>query len=327
MRTSVMSCQGGGWPTIERVFATLSGTYPADPALAIDEAVRSVIAVQRDVGLAPVSDGGLRWRDPFAVAATAEPGFAVSVWRAPAALADGSPVRQALPGPYSLGRRSGERGGRARERVTLTAAERLRDEIAALAGAGCPLVWIDEPDAIGVGEADAERSLFREAQRRLLDGISGIHPTLAIGGGNADTSGPETFFDSPYHSFFFDLIDGPDNWRLIARLPGDRGVICGALDARTVGPADRELLVWAAHYAASTGGRGGRGLARVGLAPSGGLDHLAPAEARRKIEGLVRAAGLAVGSPEELTTTLDPRAVQGPSARLARRGRTHRGPG
>jgi methionine synthase II (cobalamin-independent) len=300
------------------MFATLSGSYPVEPGLDVDDAIRSVVAVQVEVGLEPVSDGGQRWADPFAAAASAESGFAVAAWRATSALAAGRPVRQGLPGPYSLGRRSGARGRRARERATLAAAERLRDEIAALADAGCPLVWIDERDAALVGDVRSERALFRDAQRRLLEGISGIHPTLAIGGGNADTAGPETFFDAPFHSYFFDLIEGPDNWRLVARLPGDRGVICGAMDTRTAGPADRELLVWAAHYAASTGRRG---LDRVGLAPSGGLGHLTPAQARRKVEGLAEAAALAAAPREELARVLDPRAVQGPSARLARRAR------
>ncbi len=200
----------------------------------------------------------------------------------------------------------------------MTAAERLHDEIVALAEAGCPLVWIDEPDAILIGDRLAERSIFEDAHRRLLEGVSGIHPTLAIGGGNADVTDVDTFLAAPYLSYFFDLIEGPDNWRLIARLPGDRGVICGAMDARSAGPADRVLLVWAAHYAASTGRRGSD---RVGLAPSGGLAHLTPTDARRKIEGLAQAAEAAALPVEELERVLDPRAFMGPSARLARRRR------
>jgi methionine synthase II (cobalamin-independent) len=300
------------------VFATLSGGYPAEAAPTRDGAIRSVVSAQIEVGLEPVSDGGQRWPDPFTMIDAAEPGFAVAAYRATVELAAGRAVRQDLPGPYSIGRRSRRRGRRARERATFAAAERLHDEIVALARAGCPLVWIDEPAAIDIGELSDERSLFREAQRRLLDGIAGIHSTLAIGGGNADVAGVGTFAEAPFNSFFFDLIEGPDNWRLIAGLPGDRGVIAGAMDARTPAPAERELLVWAAHYAASTGGRG---LARVGLAPSGDLRPLSAADAHRKIEGLAQAAALAVGSAEDLAATLDPRAIQGPSARLARRAR------
>jgi hypothetical protein len=300
------------------MFATLSGRYPAGPGRSDDEAVRDAVEAQVAAGLEPISDGGWTWSDPFVTAATAASGFATAAWRATAAIAGQRAVRQALPGPYSLGRRSAAGDTVARRRATLEAAERLHDEIVGLADGGCPLVWIDEPDAVLLGQDGAEMALFRDAQLRLLDGVTGIHPTLAVGGGNADDSGIETFADAPYHSFFFDLIGGPDNWRLIARLPGDRGVICGAMDTRTAAPADRDILVWAAHYAASTGGRG---LDRVGLAPAGDLDHLAVADAARKLAGLARAAELAVATPDELIAGLDPRAVQGPSARLARRAR------
>jgi methionine synthase II (cobalamin-independent) len=300
------------------MFATLASSYPVEPGLEGEEAVGSVVALQVELGLEPISDGGQRWPDPFAVAASGRPGFAVAAWQATRAHAGDRSVRQVLPGPYSLGWRSHDRRRSARERATLAAAERLHHEIVGLADAGCPLVWIDEPDAIRIGASEAERILFADAHCRLLGDLPNLHATLAISGGTADVSGPAMFLAAPYRSFFFDLIEGPDNWRLIARLPGECGVICGAMDARTPGPADRELLVWAAHYAASTGGRG---LARVGLAPSGGLGHLAPDVARRKIEGLVRAADVALASPDELSRVLDPRAVQGPSARLARRSR------
>jgi methionine synthase II (cobalamin-independent) len=307
------------------VFATLSGRYPAPPGADADDAVLAVIDAQLAAGFEPLTDGGQCWPDPFATARDAEPGFAAAAWRTTTRLAGERPVRQALPGPFSLGRRGDARDRASRRRVTIAMAERLHEEVVGLAKAGCPLVWIDEPDAVAIGVDNDQRALFREAHELLLDGVTGIHPTLAIGGGNADTAGVETIAAAPYRSFFFDLIDGPDNWRLIARLPGDRGVICGAMESRSPAPADREVLVWAAHYAASTGGRG---LERVALAPSGDLDHLAPDAAARKLAGLAKAATLATASsPEELAAGLDPRAVAGPSARLARRhrrGRTSR---
>jgi methionine synthase II (cobalamin-independent) len=301
------------------VFATLAGSFPAAPGLAGEDAVRDVLAAQVEAGLEPLTDGG--WLRPDAASeASAKPGFALGPWRAVAALADGRPVRHAVVGPYSLGidASAAATGPRFRRAATLDAAERLRDELVSLASAGCPMVWVEEPAAIHIGEDEAERRLFREAHRRLLEGVTGIHATLAISGGSADGAGPDSILDPPYHSLFVDLIYGPDNWRLVARLPGDRGVICGAMDARSTLPADRELLVWAAHYAASTGGRG---LDRVGMAPSGDLGHLTPEVARRKIEGLARAATLAAAPPDELEAGLDRRAVAGPSARLARRRR------
>lgn len=300
------------------MFATLAGIYPVAAGRTGLDAAREVIAVQLEVGLEPLSDGG--WLRPGPQVEATATGWTVPAWRAAAALAEDRPVRQGMIGPYSLATALVAVDGshRQRERLVFEAAERLHDEVVSLAAAGCPMVWVEEPEAISIGDRDPERRLFREAHRRLLDGVSDIHPTLAIRGGNADVAGAETILDAPYHSLFVDLIEGPDNWRLVARLPGDHGVICGAMDARDALPADRELLVWAAHYAASTGGRG---LARVGLAPSGDLGHLSPEAARRKIEGLARAAALAAAPTDEMQAGLDWRAVAGPSARLARRAR------
>ena len=66
-------------------------------------------------------------------------------------------------------------------------------------------------------------------------------------GGNADTAGAATFFDLPYASYAFDLIAGPDNWRLITSAPRDRGIVCGAMSPAAGGDERPETLVWAAH--------------------------------------------------------------------------------
>src|SRR5260221_547350 len=113
------------------------------------------------------------------------------------------------------------------------------------------------------------------------DGLAGsIHLSLVVTGGNADTAGSAMFFDLPYASYAFDLIAGPDNWRLIAEAPGDRGIVCGALDPAAGASDGPEILVWAAHYAASTGGRG---LERVGLANASSLAGLDRDSARAKL--------------------------------------------
>ncbi len=188
-------------------------------------------------------------------------------------------------GPYTLGRRV-ERGGFDRRLLTLAFAAALNAELAALADAGCPFVQVEEDDATAIGLDIDEQALFREAHADLLSGLpdasAAFHRSLAISGGNADLAGPETFFEAPYESYFFDLIQGPDNWRLITRAPRERGIVCGAVDARDPRIDDKELVVWAASYAAS----GGRGFERVGVAPAGSLAGLEPEIAQRKIEVL-----------------------------------------
>ena len=98
-------------------------------------------------------------------------------------------------------------------------------------------------------------------------------------------------------------------------MPGERGVICGALSAHAGSDDGPEVLLWAARYAAASKGRG---IARVGLATSGSMADLTWDEAVDKVRRLGDAARLVVASPEERRQALDPRAVDIRSAALGR---------
>lgn len=303
-----------------------------------------VATVGRGLGLAvgPAVDFPVSGRAVTSLRAPVSPSWRapilVDAWRETAAAAGDHLVKATLPGPYTLGRLvdidgggpgrgagnppnraggarlGGGRLGRARlgrARLTLELAEALAQEVGALAAAGCRVIQVDEDGAMTIGGDEEERRLFQDAHRRLTDlsrasAADGPHLTLTLGWGNADTAGAATFFDAPYRSYVFDLIGGPDNWRLIVELPGDRGVVCGAIDPRSPGPGDVELLVWAARYAASTQGRG---MERVGLAPGSGLELVAPEQALLKMRILGQGARLATASRDELKEWLDPRAM------------------
>ncbi|MDQ3127140.1 MAG: hypothetical protein M3Q66_01605 [Chloroflexota bacterium] len=283
------------------MFSTLLGPLPADPER-MSTPTESADALA-GLGLDLLTDGG----DP--VEPEVAPADAVARWAA-AAGASALPVKAVLLGPYSAARRVGS--------DPLAAAEALRPTILALAAAGCAIVEISEPDALAIARDTDERAAFVDAHRRLVDGSEGIHASLALTGGNLDAAGPATFFDLAYASYAFDLIAGPDNWRLVTHAPTDRGIICGALDPRQSGDEAPELLVWAAHYAASTSGRG---LARVGLANASSLRDagLSRDEALRKLRIVAEAAWIAaVESGEEMAGLLDPRAVDARSAALGR---------
>ena len=92
--------------------------------------------------------------------------------------------------------------------------------------------------------------------------------------GNAERVPPRILFDAPYLSYLFDLVAGPQNWRLIAAAPAERGIVCGIADAGSPDPDDPGLVAWAGRYAASMRGRGGD---RVGLSTSASLEWLRPA--------------------------------------------------
>jgi hypothetical protein len=117
------------------------------------------------------------------------------------------------------------------------------------------------------------------------------------------------------YPYLFDLIDGPDNWRLIARAPLERGMVLGIADARTPDPDDLAVLVWAVGYAASSG----RGEIRIGVAPSGSLASLEPSAARAKITRLGDLVELIEHKDETpLGLSLDPRSIDARSAALGR---------
>lgn len=294
------------------MFATLLGPLPRPPLpddASVDDLVEVAVRAQEAAGLEPITDGGLRPDGP-----------AVEAWQATARLTDRA-VKQVLLGPYS---RAPALGGTAADRraTLLDLADALNGDLRALAAAGCPLIEIHEPAATGIGADETERALFREAHQRALDGVvdaagdaTGVHLSLAITGGNADAAGVETLLAAPYASLALDLIEGPDNWRLAVATPGDRGIVCGALSARAGSDDTPEPLLWAAAYAASTGGRGPD---RVGLAIAGSMAALPWAAAVRKLERLGEAVRLAALPADELRRSIDPRAVDIRSAALGR---------
>jgi len=315
-----------------------------------DDLVRELVAEQAAAGLELLTDGQVRWDDPLTPVALGLDGFESAgllrwfdtntyfrqpralrppTWRSPITLADWRfaasatepPVKQCLVGPYTLGRLA-DAGDVGRETVTLAAAEALHEELRSLLEAGVPVVQVDEYALTMVGpDDDAERRLFREAMRRLTRDLGDMgHLSLAVTMGSAAHVGAAALSDAPFRSYLFDLIAGPDNWRLVAEVPGERGVVCGVADARSTRPDELEVMVWAAHYAASTQGRG---LARVGLAPSTGLEYLPRDRAKAKIELLGRAARHAAGASDEMVEGFDPRAV---SPGGYRRGRASAAP-
>jgi methionine synthase II (cobalamin-independent) len=337
------------------MFATLLGGLPRPPLpdpdrppvggdaddAHLDTLVARAVEAQESAGLELLTDGRLRRRG-FTGPITGlrglatggpddgpalEPG-ALPTWAGPltvagwafAAAATSRPVKQALPGPYSLGRRLTLAGTSTavdidRAALTMALATALREEVQALTAAGCPFVEIEERDAGEIGPDEAERRLFREAHLALTEGLESVHLSLAIIGGNADTVGIETILAAPYASLAVDLIDGPDNWRLVRGVPGDRGIVAGALSPRHPSDDGPELLLWAAGYAASANGRGRD---RVGLATAGSLAGLSWELAERKLRRLGEAARLAALPAAAAAPHLDPRAVDIRSAAAGR---------
>ncbi|HZM71826.1 MAG TPA: hypothetical protein VFC71_00480 [Candidatus Polarisedimenticolia bacterium] len=289
------------------MFATVLGGLPWPPLAddaPPDEAVRMAIAAQEAAGIEPLTDGGLAWALDDALEQDV-----VASWSRAAALT-AQPMKQALPGPYSLAHRTGA--------LAIEVARELRAQVLALAAAGCPLVEIEETEAHQIGTDAAERRAYRDAHLALTDGVTGTHLSLAVVGGNADTAGVETILAPGYASLAIDLIAGPDNWRLVTAAPQGVGIVLGAMSSAVDGGEGPEMVLWAARYAAS----GGRGSARIGVALVPGLERLPWDVAVRKLNALGNAARIAALPPgEELAASLDPRAIDIRSAALGRHER------
>ncbi|MDQ3870928.1 MAG: hypothetical protein M3301_04835, partial [Chloroflexota bacterium] len=312
-----------------------------------DDLAREVIAEQMDAGLGLVTDGQVRWEDPQTAIARGLDGFEITGllryfdtntyyrqpralreprWRGPilvddwrfadraareqAALQGTEPVavKACLVGPYTLARLS-EAAEMGHERLTIALAEAVSEEIRALLDAGAPVVQVDENALTLIGrDDDAERRLVADAFRRLTRVATGRRLCLAVTMGDAQHLGAPLLFDAPFGSYLFDLVAGAENWRLISYAPSDRTIICGVADARNTRPDDEAVLLASARYAA---GLGDRGLERVGLSPSTGLEYLPRDRARTKIRALGAAARkVAQADGGELHAVMDPAPAQ-----------------
>ncbi len=275
-----------------------AGTFETPVTLDVERRVEVAVRAQEAAGLEPITDG--RLRGGFDLLPT--PAEAVELWRSTQSLTERA-VKQALPGPFRLD-------------GTKPRAEGLADVVLGLGESGCRLVEIEET-ALDRMADDAERGRFRFAHERLLDrvGVRGdrTHLSLSIVGGAPSADAWATILALRYASLAVDLIAGPDSWNLVTRWAGERGVIAG-VESANQHDEPKEVLLWAAHYAASTRGRG---LDRVGLGSAGSWAHLTWAAAVRKMRLLGEAAGLAIlPAGEELARSLDPRAVSSRRAAL-----------
>jgi hypothetical protein len=262
------------------------------------DALGAVLEAQVDAGLGLLADGRVH------PAGTA-PAQLVRTWRATreaaVRLACDAPVKIAISGPWAA-------GGPHR---AFAVAANLGAGLADLAEAGCPVVEIHEP-AAQLPADERGRVAFAEAHAALLEGLDDLHATLAITGGDALAAGAEALFAAPYRSYLLDLLDGPESWRLAAVAPGERGIVAGVGDASGRRRTRLEDVAWAAGYA---GSMGGRGMDRVGVAPSGSLAGL-PAEDALAVLRLLGGAAAAIGAGRDVVASFDPRAIDARTSAL-----------
>jgi methionine synthase II (cobalamin-independent) len=295
------------------MFATIVGPYPRPSGLDDEGALRLALSDQLKAGLGILADG----------APTPNPD-SLGAWRRADEMAralatelelelEPRPVKARLLGPWTAGAGSSDPGQRRRQAMAVAAAG--NDQLRALFAAGSPLVQVEE-DGLAAIEADDEQAhaLAIEALLALMDGVEG-HVSLSISGGDASAAGPDVLYAAPFSSHLFDLILGTDGWRVARKAPRERGLILGVADCRKAIPDDVPVSVWAARYGASMGARG---VDRIGLAPSVGLERLPLDAARSKLRALAEAAAVAGLPGPELRKAMPKRAL----VRTARPGMT-----
>ena len=284
------------------MFATIVGPYPRPDDLDDEAALRLAIEDQLLAGVGVLADGAVT-PDPDAVAA----------WRRADAMArslatelavEPRPLKARLQGPWtsSVPFESERRYDRASK---LAAAEAGNLALKALFAAGAPMVQVEEDGLTAIGADDAPaRALAIDVFQTLMAGVGG-HVSLSVVGGDPCGAGPEVLYAASFSSHLFDLILGPDGWRVARQAPRERGLVLGVADARVDHRDAVPVSVWAARYGASMGARG---LDRIGLAPSAGLEQRSPAVARLKLRGLAEAAAMASLEGDALRQALPKRA-------------------
>ena len=316
------------------VFATLLGALPQptpDADGVSEDPVVAAIRAQEAAGLEPVTDGRLR-----------DPGFdrlaglllrpdgvndgvatVLEAWRIVAGATERA-TKQALPGPYSLGFRAGGSGARA-ESPDARCRRGARRDRGGPRGSGLPARRDrgvgGAPDSATDGRAGPASPT---AHRRLPDG----------GPASRDSSLPVDRRSDPFRrprstrSSRRPMRASPST-SSPARTTGTSSVarrgseVSSRASSRPARSTRRkEVMLWAAHYAASSGGRGRE---RVGLGSAGSWANLTWEAARRKLDRLGDAARLArCRRARSSFAMLDPRAV---STRRAAVGHSPRQPG
>jgi hypothetical protein len=279
-------------PRRRLMFATIVGPYPRSAGLDDEAALCLALTDQLEAHMGILADG----------AATPDADV-LSAWRRTDAMArelvvglglEPRPVKARLTGPWTTATRAGP-GRRDRRRATMAAARVANEQLRAVFAAGASMAQVED-DALATIAAD-DRPAHAQAidgLMALMDGVVG-HVTLSISGADPSGAGPAVLYAAPFSSHVFDVCLGPDGWRMARQAPSERGLILGVADCRRPAPDYLPILVWAARYGASMGSRG---LERIGLAPSAGIERLSVEAAQGKLQRLAKAAEVA-GLPME----------------------------
>ncbi|MGH2749985.1 MAG: hypothetical protein ACRDK3_03805 [Actinomycetota bacterium] len=277
-----------------------------------NELVRAMIGEQEAAGIDIVTDGHARWDDLLTPFARHISGFeiggllrwfdnnvyyrrpvcvgdlewggpsSVDAWRFATSVAI-KPVKAVLPGPITFARLSVDEHYGTHDEFVLAIARVMAQEAFELEAAGARYLQIDEPALLGAPE---DLALARRALATITEELNADETeiTLATYFGDAKRLGDE-IYELPADVFGFDLVAGEDNRAIIDRLPENKKVQAGLVDARNT---KLEVLDDLTGQIAALAERFGP--ERVLVGPSSGLEFLPREKARAKLGRLAEAA-------------------------------------
>ena len=277
------------------------------------ETTRRIVALQECAGVDLPVDGNVTWDDAQTAVARGLAGFTIggliryldtnTYYRQPEITGDVSwtkpvtveefkaaqamahrPLKAVLPGPYSLYRFSRDRHYKDPKQAAAAIGEALAGEAKALEEAGAAWIHFEEPWLGRATAADAP--LVVAALQPLLRGRKAkttVHVPF-----RAPTAVFDAIKDLPWTALGLDLVEAPEGWNLIPRIPAGRTVALGLVDARNTRLEDPTRVAAEVDRARSM-----RSDLHYQLCPTASLEYLPVDRAAMKVARLTEAARLA----------------------------------
>jgi 5-methyltetrahydropteroyltriglutamate--homocysteine methyltransferase len=289
-------------------------TTPAAVEALYERTELEVVALERRLGLTPVTGGLLRWADLFRPIAETWRGFTVgpltrwfetnTFFRQPilnhppervagalagrwpaAARSAGGPAKAILPGPFTFAGLLENRSGETDEALVHRLGRLLAAEVAELKGLGYAVVQFQEPLLVVDVPSGPRAESVVAAYRSIAEAAPGLSTTVWTYFGDAGPVLP-LLARLPVDRLGIDLSETePEE---LAHFPDARGLGLGVIDPRTSLPEDPQAVVEIVRTILRT-----THPASVTLGPGGPLDLLPATAAARKLEVLPNAlAGL-----------------------------------
>lgn len=189
-------------------------------------------------------------------------------------------LKGVVVGPYTLARMSVDEYYKDEERLVMTLASILRQEVLVLQEAGAQYIQIDEPYLAWEPEG------LPLARRALVEMLAGIHAKkiLCLYFGSIKPLVP-ALYDLPVDIFAVDTVSKPENLELLLKTPLDKGIIVGCFDARNI-KLEPKVELFDIYKKLAAQNR-----PEVFVSPSSGLEFLPHSDAVAKLKWMVKTVG------------------------------------